>query len=166
MKSATAVVHASRNQYHLYDVGSVPGTRARSASPNGLIEDQDVMAVVYSGTADGPITVTVRLCDVEPPIETDPAWTEIVEISHRITSGELAVIDPFGALRSDLPILHTKPGAWCRIRVYARGRDTANDQVIVNEPIEEHAVHIWLAGPSPSTVHRAADGVGRIFRRE
>ncbi len=65
----------------------------------------------------------------------------------------------------DLPVLTPAgPGSY-RVRVHARGRDTAPDGV-AEEPLEDYLLTVWPAPPRSDTVYKQTDEYGATWRRQ
>ncbi|MBJ6636795.1 hypothetical protein H4K36_00360 [Streptomyces sp. DHE7-1] len=117
----------------------------RPRTHNGLLEVQDGIATVHTGihTADVDVTVTVTL-------HTDPEgaeWDDIVEVSLHSVSGELMVRGLMDDLDEELPVLSFDGPGDYRLRIHARGRDTAID-LAPDEVTEYYLIQVW---PAPRT---------------
>ncbi|MET7457968.1 hypothetical protein ABZT03_40210 [Streptomyces sp. NPDC005574] len=118
-----------RVDYHHFLVHDPEGSVTEEeldVSHNGLIALSDGQAEIHTGIHSGYVQVTVVAHRDAP--ETAPGqWEEIVEVSLHSPSGELLI----GALEDEMeqelpPLAACGPGDY-RLRVHARGRDTAVD---------------------------------------
>jgi hypothetical protein len=62
------------------------------------------------------------------------------------------------------PVLTQAGAGGYRIRVHARGRDTAPDLVAL-EPVEWYLIQVWPAPPAPERVLRQTDRYGAELRQ-
>ncbi|MFM9692239.1 hypothetical protein [Streptomyces europaeiscabiei] len=66
----------------------------------------------------------------------------------------------------DLPSLASRgPGPY-RLRVHARGRDTAVDQTVVDEVVESYLLQSWPAAHQDALLVRATDAYGAHLRAQ
>ncbi|WP_371583896.1 hypothetical protein [Streptomyces sp. NBC_01314] len=115
-------------QYHQFDISDEEGPTGPDLARghNGLLQVADGVTVVMTGIHTGDVDVTVVLHQAEPAPDCGN-WQEIVEISAHSDSGELMVRGMMNDLDEELPVLSFNgPGSY-RLRVHARGRDTAVD---------------------------------------
>lgn len=129
---------------------------------NGLIFSRPGHSVICTGISGGQVNVDVE-SRTSPPTHVDSgAWDEVVDHSVETLTGALRVTcvmnDP-----PDLPHLTLQGPGTYRIRVHARGRDTAPDGVAF-EPVEDYLLIVWPAEPRPDTVHKQTDGYGAELR--
>ena len=83
----------------------------------------------------------------EPPAELDAEWEDVAEFSAMVGTGErVTVRGPLETARADFPDLAPQGSESLRVRVHARGRDTAPD-LAVAEAVEEYLVLAW---PEPT----------------
>ncbi|MFC9916063.1 hypothetical protein [Streptomyces sp. NPDC059862] len=151
-------------QYHQFDISDEDGP----ASPdldrrhNGLVRVADGAIIVMTGIHTGDVDVTVTLHEAEPaPV--DGNWQEIVEISAHSASGELMVRGMMDDLDEELPVLSFNGPGDYRLRVHARGRDTAVD-LAPDEVTEWYLIQAWPAPAQEVTVLRQTDGYGASVR--
>ncbi|MEU2631064.1 hypothetical protein, partial [Kitasatospora sp. NPDC007106] len=97
------------------------------------------------------------------PSDTREDWSEIVEASLHAPRGRLFVESLDHGPVPDLPLLSDAGPGWYRLRVCARGRDTAYDAVVA-APVEDYRIDIWPAAPSPNAVIRSTDRCGQGLR--
>lgn len=151
-------------QYHQFDIKDedAPAATARDQKHNGLVSVAVDAITVLTGIHTGDVDVTVTLHSTRP--EPDSAdWQEIVEISARSVSGELKVSGIMDDLDEELPILSfLGPGDY-RLRIHARGRDSAVD-LAPDEVSEWYLVQSWPEPPGKTTVLRQSDAYGASVR--
>jgi hypothetical protein len=100
-------------------------------------------SAVLSGVASGPVLVECQALTAAPAEDTD-GWEDVAEASLEVTSN-LFTLEVSGWDDEPRPerLDVCGPGVY-RVRVHARGRDTAND-VAVSEPVESFLVQAWPA---------------------
>jgi hypothetical protein len=150
--------------YHQFLISDEDGPAAADlpAAHNGLLEVTDGEIAVLTGVSNGDVDVTVTLHETEPALG-DEDWQEIVEISAHSASGELMVRAMMDDLDEELPVLSFNGPGDYRIRVHARGRDTAVD-VTPEQVTEWYLVQAWPASPRDVTVLRQRDSYGASHR--
>ncbi|WP_328884737.1 hypothetical protein [Streptomyces sp. NBC_00299] len=111
-----------------------------------------------TGIHTGDVDVTVTLHDIEPAPD-DGGWQEIMEISTHSASSELMVRGMMDDLDEELPVLSFDGPGDYRLRVHARGRDTAVD-LAPDEVTEWYLIQAWPAPAAEVTVLRQTDGYG------
>ena len=168
MAKGTALVDIQKAQYTLLGVDGV--SRARHASVNGLFQLAEGNVLILTGTADGPLRLTVETSSEAPPVEVE-GWDDVVEVSQRSdtrrsATGEIAVAPLFDGPVEGLPQLTLPSGSAIRIRIHARGRDEAAKYWGVEEPIEEHLLQMWPAPEADDVCHRLSDKYGEISRAQ
>ncbi len=98
---------------------------------------------VLSGIASGPVAVTTQRLDTAPDQVAD-GWEDVAEVSLAVDAGEaLRVVGWTRELPEDEARLDVGPGTY-RVRVHARGRDSAYDAAVL-EVLEEFLVQAWPA---------------------
>ncbi|MFM9589947.1 hypothetical protein ACKI1J_14500 [Streptomyces scabiei] len=133
------------------------------ASHNGLVSAIDGAVEVSTGIHTGNVQVTVELHALRP--EPAAGWEEIAEISWRSPSGE-ALVAPLMDDPVDLPSLASQgPGSY-RLRVHARGRDTAVDHTLVDEVVESYLLQSWPAPHQNALLVQATDAYGAQARAQ
>lgn len=163
VRTATADLYVDYGNFVVRDYGGEDRPTPRLAAANGLLGADSSGAVVLTGVATGWVTVTLEVLDTEPgSIELD-GWDEVSEVSIELEEGDLLVHD----LGSDPPteffeLGHIGPGTY-RLRVCARGRDTAPGSR-ANTPVEFYQLAIWPAPESPETVYKQTDAFGHEVR--
>ncbi|MDO0929704.1 hypothetical protein QQY24_31760 [Streptomyces sp. TG1A-8] len=90
---------------------------------------------------------------------------EIVEISLHSLSGELMVRGLMADLDEELPALSfAGPGDY-RLRIHARGRDSAVD-LAPDDVTERYLIQVWPAPAQETAVLRQRDDYGASVRAE
>ncbi len=151
-------------QYHQFDISDEDGPTGPDIdrSHNGLVRVTDGIVTVMTGIHTGDVDVTVTLHDT-PPNPDAGDWQDIVEISAHSVSGDLRVRGIMDDLDEELPVLaFNGPGDY-RLRVHARGRDTAVD-LAPDEVTEWYLIQAWPAPAEPVTVRRQSDNYGASVR--
>ncbi|MDJ1134516.1 hypothetical protein [Streptomyces iconiensis] len=162
-KSASGLVSVEYRSFLLAE----PGTSGRSAPEhyaNGLVfTTTPGETVILTGIASGDVTVNLEIRRQPPDtVDLDP-WDEVVDHSLVAPIGEVRVLC-VDDVPPDFPVLSQQgPGSY-RVRVHARGRDTAPDGVTF-EPVEEYHLTVWPAPAAPDHVHKQTDSVGASWRR-
>lgn len=150
-------------EYHLFHITDPQGPVAADldASRTGLVSADGGAIEVATGIHTGDIHVTVETYAQAP--DPDPGWEEIAEISCHSSSGQLLVTS-FMDEPADLPSLASQgPGPY-RLRVHARGRDTAVDQTTVDEVVESYLIQSWPAAHHDASLVKATDAYGAQVR--
>jgi hypothetical protein len=146
--------------YYLTDAGTYPEPPFEPT--NGLVVPQLGAAVVFTGASSGVVTVDVE-ARPNPPKDLDAGtWDDVVEVSVHVPAGQLKV----SAVMSnppDLPVLTPDGPGHYRVRVHARGRDLAPDEVAF-EPSEHYLITVWPAADAPELVHKQTDEYGAGLR--
>jgi hypothetical protein len=138
-------------QYHQFEISDEDGPTGpdMDRGHNGRLRVADGVITVMTGIHTGDVHVTVALHPCAPAPDTGD-WQEIVEISAHSASGELTLRGLMDDLDEELPVLsHHGPGDY-RLRVHARGRDTAIDQA-PDEVTEWYLIQAW---PAPNRHRR------------
>ncbi|WP_427168915.1 hypothetical protein ACQF4J_47740 (plasmid) [Streptomyces sp. C1-1] len=150
-------------QYHQFDICDEDGPTGPDLERghNGLVRVDDGVIIVMTGIHTGDVTVTVTLHDTEPPTDSD--WQETVEISAHSASGELTVRGMMDDLDEELPVLSFNGPGDYRLRVHARGRDTAVD-LAPDEVTEWYLIQVWPAPFQQTKVLRQTDRYGASLR--
>lgn len=151
-------------QYHQFDISDEDGPAGPDLARghNGLLRTADGAIVVMTGIHTGDVDVTVVLHQAEPSPDSGN-WQEIVEISASSASGELMVRGIMDDLDEELPVLSFNgPGSY-RLRVHARGRDTAVD-LAPDEVTEWYLIQVWPAPAQDVAVLRQTDSYGASVR--
>ncbi|EMF52728.1 hypothetical protein GTY82_32185 [Streptomyces sp. SID5476] len=152
-------------EYHLVQISDPEGPVAHDldSSHNGLVSAIDGAIEVSTGIHTGDVHVSVELHAVKP--EPAAEWEEIAEISWQSPSGE-ALVAPLMDDPVDLPSLASRGPGHYRLRVHARGRDTAVDQTVVDEVVESYLLQSWPAAHQEALLVRATDAYGAHLRAQ
>ncbi|MDI1455686.1 hypothetical protein ACWDU8_12850 [Streptomyces sp. NPDC003388] len=151
-------------QYHQFQINDEDGPAGPDLprTHNGLIEVQDGIATVHTGIHTGDVDVTITQ-HAEAPAPGDAEWDEIVEVSLHSASGELMVRGLMDDLDEELPVLSFDGPGDYRLRIHARGRDTAID-LAPDEITEYYLIQVWPAPRQDTSVLRQTDGYGASVR--
>ncbi|WP_435279384.1 hypothetical protein [Streptomyces sp. 1222.5] len=151
-------------QYHQFRISDedAPAGPDLPREHNGLIEVQDGIATVHTGIHTGDVDVTVTLHSRAPDTP-DTGWEEIVEVSLYSVSGELMVRGLMDDLDEDLPVLSFGGPGDYRLRMHARGRDTATD-LTPTEITEWYLIQVWPAPARDAAILCRTDSYGATVR--
>ncbi|WP_221354427.1 hypothetical protein [Streptomyces beigongshangae] len=151
-------------QYHQFDISDEDGPAGPGLGRghNGLAQVADGTITVMTGIHTGDVDVTVTLHHAQPPPGSDP-WQEIVEISAHSASGDLMVRGIMDDLDEDLPVLSFNGPGDYRLRIHARGRDSAVD-LTPGRVTEWYLIQAWPAPTRETTVLRQTDTYGATVR--
>lgn len=155
------VVHVSHHMYYLSDGDAWP--EPPFTPSNGLIVTQPGSAAIFTGAGGGLVNVALDVRQERPPRVDVDTWDEVIEVSLHVPTGRLRVAAPMTDA-PDLPILTPAGPGQYRLRVHARGRDTAPD-VVALEAVEDYLIICWPADPAPETVHKQTDAYGAGLRQ-
>ncbi|MCQ9129821.1 hypothetical protein [Streptomyces hilarionis] len=159
---ARGLVPVQYHQFAISDEDGPTGPRLE-AEHNGLVQVTDGVLTVLTGIHTGCVDVVVTLHESEPAADDDD-WQECVEVSAHSASGDLMVRGLMDDLDDELPVLSfAGPGDY-RLRVHAKGRDTAFD-LAPDEVTEWYLVQVWAAPTGPPTVLGRSDAYGAAVRR-
>ncbi|MFC8208880.1 MULTISPECIES: hypothetical protein [Streptomyces] len=151
-------------QYHQFNISDEDGPTGPDLQRehNGLLQVTDGVTIVLTGIHTGDVDVTVTLHEAEPAPDSG-SWQECVEISAHSASGDLMIRGLMDDLDEELPVLSfSGPGDY-RLRVHARGRDTAVD-LAPDEVTEWYLTQAWPAPAQPATVLNQTDAYGASIR--
>jgi hypothetical protein len=151
-------------QYHQFEISDEDGPAATDLERehNGLVRVADGAITVMTGIHTGDVDLTVTLHAAQPTPDSG-AWQEIVEISAHSASGELMVRAIMDDLDEELPALSFNGPGDYRLRIHARGRDTAVD-LAPDEVTEWYLIQAWPAPAQEVTVLRQSDAYGATVR--
>ncbi|OJF15413.1 hypothetical protein [Couchioplanes caeruleus] len=147
--------------FYLADTGI--NLRPPHDSTNGLASVHPGGIVVFTGISCGPVRVTVDARDAPPSTADTEAWDEVLEVSVHAPVGRMVVSGVFSDA-PELPVLTTAGPGDYRVRLHARGRDTAIDLGVL-EPVEDYLVIAWPAQLAPETSLKNTDSYGAGRRR-
>lgn len=161
IERASQPVPVQYHQFNISDEGGPTGPDLQREH-NGLVQVTDGVTIVLTGIHTGDVDVTVTLHEAEPALDSG-GWQECVEISAHSASGDLMVRGLMDDLDEELPVLSfSGPGDY-RLRVHARGRDTAVD-LAPDEVTEWYLVQAWPAPVQPARVLSQSDAYGASVR--
>ncbi|MFH0180901.1 hypothetical protein ACIA6D_41700 [Streptomyces cacaoi] len=151
-------------QYHQFNISDEDGPTGPDLEPehNGLVQVTDGVTTVLTGIHTGNVDVTVTRHASEPAPH-DGDWHECVEISAYSPSGNLMVRGLMDDLDEELPVLSFDGPGDYRLRIHARGRDTAVD-LAPEEVTEWYLIQAWPAPAGPATVLSRRDAYGASVR--
>lgn len=154
-----------RVDYHTFELtDSDKRTPTGFDTSNGLVFSLPGQAVICTGISTGWVNVSVQVRRY-PPAQVDAdAWDEVVDHSVETATGVLRVTSVMSDA-PDLPALTPQGPGTYRVRVHARGRDTAPDGA-VDEPVEDYLLIIWPAEPQPDQIHKQTDHYGAELRAQ
>ncbi|WP_244204509.1 hypothetical protein [Streptomyces africanus] len=152
-------------EYHLFQIRDPQGPVADDldASRSGLVSADGGGIEVTTGIHTGGVHVTVEPHSQRP--DPAPGWEEIAEISCHSPSGELLVTS-FMDDPADLPSLASQGPVPYRLRVHARGRDSAVDQTPMDEVVESYLIQSWPAAHQDALLLKATDAYGAQVRAQ
>nr|BFD90925.1 hypothetical protein KitaXyl93_22850 [Kitasatospora sp. Xyl93] len=156
-------VRAVDHSINVSDNGWIPVDTSDYST--GLIIQMSAGARICTGIDTGPVRVQASTHNARPQLPTgmNDAWSEIVEASVFSPQGNLRVDSPADGPIPGLPTLSSSGPGWYRMRVCARGRDTAFDQVR-EEPVEDYLLMAWPEDPSPAVILQSKDQCGLGLR--
>ncbi|MFE5757547.1 hypothetical protein ACFQ7M_19360 [Streptomyces massasporeus] len=153
-------------QYHQFEIGDEDGPVGADLERehNGLVHIADDAITVMTGIHTGDVDVTVTLHEAQPATGScNGNWQETVEISAHSASGELMVRGIMDDLDEELPVLSFNGPGDYRLRIHARGRDTAVD-LAPDEVTEWYLIQAWPAPTDEVSVLRQSDAYGATVR--
>lgn len=155
-------MHVSHHLFWLVDDGQLP--QPGGPPGNGLIAvTQPGAALVLTGIHTGLVRLSVEAHHTAPLDVALTGWDEVVEVSMHVPAGQLRAAATTVDNPDQFPALTARPGHH-RIRVHARGRDTAVDGV-ATEPVEDYHIVVWPAPPAAEQIHRHTDTYGDSLRQ-
>jgi hypothetical protein len=160
--AAQGAVPVAYHTFWLADTG-VNGPQLPLTPRNGLIVAQPGIAVIFTGIHTGKVAVSVEVRDQAPEVTTT-GWDEVVEVAMEAITGRVVVTGAGADAPEHLPVLTQAGPGHYRVRVHARGRDTAVDLVAV-EPVEDYLIVVWPGRPAPETSYRQTDQYGATLRQ-
>lgn len=159
--TATVDVWVDYDQYYLTDIEDISQAFERPpVAPGGLTETIPGFVVVYTGTNQGPVWVTVQVHQAAPPLEL-ASWEDVAEVSFTAPNGQTTIQEWGGDVHQELPNLTPAGPGTYRLRLHVRGRDRGREEVSPEEPVEEHLLAIWPAPPAPEVVHKLTSREGQ-----
>ncbi|MGW4208937.1 hypothetical protein ACWEIJ_13195 [Lentzea sp. NPDC004789] len=143
-------------EHHLLVLHDTQATTYPNLPPgNGLAGAADGVLVIFTGIAHGPVSLTLHTRQMPPELD-EHGWDEVVELS-------MTAAADMRAETSDLPALTSFGSGTYRVRIHARGRDTAPDATVTSSA-EEYLIISWLQPHEPEVVHKQTDSFGAQLR--
>jgi hypothetical protein len=160
-------VPVNHHQFHVADTGIGGGSGRQSDT--GLVSTAPGVIVIFTGISMGVADVSVETYDSRP-LEAEMSqswdigsWDEVVETNLFAPHGR-AVVTGVGADAPELPLLSSAGIGNYRVRVYAKGRDTAPD-LVRTEPVETYLIASWPSPPVPERIYKQSDRYGETMRQ-
>ncbi|MGW1894209.1 hypothetical protein ACWCP6_28800 [Streptomyces sp. NPDC002004] len=160
--SASGPVPVAYHQFHVTDPEGSVSPEETDPSDTGLVSISDGQIEISTGIHTGDVEVMAAAYRSEAAPDAGD-WQEIVEVSVHSPSGELLVSALMADLDEELPSLAVSGPGNYRLRVHARGRDTAID-LTRDEITEWYLLQCWPAPPSEPLTFRATDSCGTQLR--
>src|SRR6266498_3515843 len=160
--AAQGAVPVAYHTFWLADTG-VNGPQLPLTPSNGLIVAQPGIAVIFTGIHTGKVAVSIEVRNQAPQVTTS-GWDEVVEVTMEVITGRVVVTGAQADAPDNLPVLTQGGPGHYRVRVHARGRDTAVDLVAV-EPVEDYLIMVWPGRPASETTYRQSDQYGATLRQ-
>ncbi|KAB1143435.1 hypothetical protein F7R91_24945 [Streptomyces luteolifulvus] len=151
-------VRVDYHHYLVYDPEAPVTEDELDVSHNGLIALSDGQVEIQTGIHSGNAQVTVAAHRTTPDADPGP-WQEIVEVSVHTPSGELLIGALMDDMEEELPSLAASGPGDYRLRVHARGRDTAVD-LTTREITEHYLIQGWPVAPTPPLTLSTGDRDG------
>jgi hypothetical protein len=140
-------VRVRAGQFYLLDDGQTPAgilPVPEDASGAGIVDTMPGATLLWTGLRNGPVRLTVVLAPADPGAGLRD-YEDVVEISHRSTTGRLTIAE-LGGTAHTLPPL---PGYGdYRLRYHARDAGTAYRTATSDHVIDRYLLQIW---PTPRT---------------
>ncbi|MFE6410083.1 hypothetical protein ACFVOR_24480 [Streptomyces sp. NPDC057837] len=146
VERANGLVPVQYHQFEIRDEEEHLGGARRERGHDGLVDVTHGAVTVLTGIHTGDVDVTVALHASRPRPDSGD-WQEIVEVSAHSASGDLMVRGLMDDLDEELPVLSFRGPGDYRLRIYARGRDTAFD-LAPDEVTEWYLIQAWPAPPN------------------
>lgn len=157
LASAAMEVRVDYHMFYLLDEGASVHPYPRPS--NGLVVSEPGLAIIFTGASVGVVNVAVEVRRHAPPPPDTQLWDEVIDHSVLAPTGTLRVAPLDGDPPPGLPVLAADGPGEYRIRVHARGRDTAPDAV-ASEPVEDYLIQAWPAPAAADTIYQQRDRYG------
>jgi hypothetical protein len=162
LEAGEGVVHAEYHSFLLCDVGAF--VSMPPADTNGLVVTAPGIAFIRTGIHTGKVNIRGEVYSHAPALDLD-SWEEVVEVSlEASTEGHVIACGLGSDGPPELPVLSPQGRGHYRLRIHARGRDTAVDMT-TPEPVESYLVQSWPAPPAPEVGYKHTDSYGAELRR-
>jgi hypothetical protein len=129
---------------------------------NGLVFSQPGQAVICTGFNAGWVNVSVLARRNPPTLVFADDWDEIVDHTVTTATGLLRITSVLDDAPDLPPLTAEGPGTY-RLRVHARGRDTAPDGA-PEDAVEDYLLIAWPAEAQPDAIHKQTDRYGADLR--
>ena len=131
-------------QFYLLDAAEKPARILpvpEHAASAGIIDTVTGATLLWTGLRQGPVHLTVSIAPADPGADLE-SYQDVAEISHRSTTGRLAITGLTHTARTLPPL----PGYGdYRLRYHARDADAAHTS---GHPVDRYLLQIW---PAPRT---------------
>jgi hypothetical protein len=131
-------------QFYLLDAAEKPARILpvpEHAASAGIIDTVTGATLLWTGLRQGPVHLTVSIAPADPGADLE-GYQDVAEISHRSTTGRLAIAGLAQTARALPPL----PGYGdYRLRYHARDADAAHTS---GHPVDRYLLQIW---PAPRT---------------
>lgn len=162
LEAGEGTVHAEYHTFLLSDVGAF--MTMRPASTNGLVVTAPGVAFIQTGIHTGNVWIRGEVHHEAPTLDLE-SWDEVVEVSLEATTEGRVLVSGLGSDGpANVPVLSPEGLGHYRIRVHARGRDTAVDMT-ADEAFEHYLVQSWPAPPATEVAHKHTDAYGTHLRQ-
>lgn len=136
---ANAIVRVDSRHLFLDGVIASPSLRA---GLGGLVtEFSEPGLIILTGVHSGPARAAIA-AHTEPPVASEVDWDDVIEFSGEGQGAGLAVHGIYETAADAFTSLPGTPLSTVRVRVSARGRDTAPD-LAIDDPVEDYRVEWW-----------------------
>lgn len=163
MDVTSHAVYVAEGNFGLLDDGEVPADTADWS--NGFVAVMAQGALIATGTHTGHVRVQA-IAEPQRP-DSSPAnegWDEIIEVTVHAPKSKLKIESLEKGPVAGLPALVVAGVSTYRVRVHARGREAAFDQVH-EDPVEDYLVQVWPADTDePPTIIRSSNSIERSLR--
>lgn len=157
------LIEAARHFYFVLEAGVIPGDFDIAGSGTGLVAADNGGVLISTGTANGPVDVTVQVLQSRPD-QVAAGWEEVAEASLSSSGGAFLLSNMDGEIGAE--VAPPNGAGDYRLRVHARGRDEANRFVLPLEKVlEYHLLQLWPALPAPPSLIAGSDEFGEAFGR-
>ncbi|WJV44784.1 hypothetical protein [Streptomyces flavofungini] len=160
--TASGPVPVEYHQFLIFDPEGPVADEDLDVSANGVTALSDGRVEIHTGIRSGDVQVTVAAYGSAPQADSG-LWQEVAELSIHSPSGEVVVGALMDDLEVELPSLATGGSGHHRLRIHARGRDTAID-LTPDEITEHYMIQCWPAPPMPPRTLSSCDLYGAQLR--
>lgn len=137
------IVEVDEHQFYLTPASQDPTAIVASA---GFVDVGEHHLIINTGIASGPARVSLVIHSGAVGL-VDESYPDVAQASISVSHDPLLLIDVTGNVADEYSADLSGVKGNCGVRVSARGRDLAIDQII-DDPVEEYLIEIFdLAGP-------------------